>query len=333
MRRREFLKGVAAVTAVGAAMRARHAAGPGEDQRAVRAGRPVAASGLRACGRPQRAHAELRCPRGAGARFQRCYATNPLCTPNRSCIITGRFPHQTGMIHNDIMLPPENRCIAESFAAAGYATHYVGKWHMDGEAKPGFVPAGGGGGFRTFEGFNRGHYYPTGAHYFTNEGNCCIRTVYEPQYQTNLAIEFMKQQKEAGKPFYCYLSWGPPHMPYHPPAEWDKYDPGKLQWRPNVPDREKATRRDPEGPGGVLRVVRVAGLPAWAADEIAARRRGWPRTRWWCSVRIMATCTARTGCTSRASRRTSRCTFRCSCGCPGVSPRHRSRGRWSARST
>src|SRR2546423_3251250 len=53
---------------------------------------------------------------GEGARFTRCYATNPVCTPNRSCILTSRFSHQHGMIFNNIMLPPGNRCLAEPFA-------------------------------------------------------------------------------------------------------------------------------------------------------------------------------------------------------------------------
>lgn len=169
-----------------------------------------------------------------GARFTRAYSANPVCTPNRSCILTGRYSHQHGMIYNDIMLPPREHAIAEAFSAAGYATHYVGKWHMDGDAKPGFVPPGWRRrGFQTFEGFNRGHYYPTGAQYFTNEGKLLKPDIYEPTYETDLAIDFMKRQR--GNPFYCYLSWGPPHTPYRPPEKWDIYDPAKLEFRPNVP--------------------------------------------------------------------------------------------------
>jgi arylsulfatase A-like enzyme len=191
-----------------------------------------------------------------GARWQRCYASNPLCTPNRSCLLTGRFSHQTGMIGNNLMIPPENRCLAEPFTEAGYATHYIGKWHVDGEAYPGFVPPGWRRrGFTTFEGFNRGHYYPTGAHYFTNDGKLIYPDVYEPTYQTDLAIDFMKKQKSAEKPFYCYLSWGPPHMPYKPPKEWDTHKPKELQWRPNVTKAEKArpaTRRALAGYYGLI---------------------------------------------------------------------------------
>ncbi|MEO7144535.1 MAG: sulfatase [Bryobacteraceae bacterium] len=174
-----------------------------------------------------------------GARFTRMYAANPVCTPNRSCIMTGRYSHQHGMTHNDIMLPPRERTIGHAFSAAGYATHYIGKWHMDGEEKPGFVPPGWRRrGFQTFEGFNRGHYYPTGAKYFTNGGELLHPDVYEPTYQTDLAISFLERNRN--HPFYCYLSWGPPHTPYHPPKEWARYDPEKLEWRPNVPAETRA---------------------------------------------------------------------------------------------
>ena len=173
-----------------------------------------------------------------GVRWSRCYSAHPLCTPNRSAVITGRFPHESGMIQNNLMLPPSERCIAQVFNEAGYRTHYIGKWHMDGEAKPGFVPKGWRRrGFTTFEGFNRGHFYydsPT----FTNDGVKMSTTgryapgQYEPTFQTDLAINFIKQNKN--QPFFCYLSWGPPHTPYNPPDNFDIYNQNDVVFRPNV---------------------------------------------------------------------------------------------------
>jgi arylsulfatase A-like enzyme len=172
-----------------------------------------------------------------GARFTRMYAANPVCTPNRSCILTSRFAHQHGMTHNNLMLPPWEKCLAETFAAAGYATHYIGKWHMDGPEKPGFVPPGWRRrGFATFEGFNRGHYYPQGAQYFTNEGKFVEPAAFESVYQTDLALDFMRRHRE--RPFFCYLSWGPPHTPYRPPPDFDRFSKlPKLAYRPNVPEK------------------------------------------------------------------------------------------------
>lgn len=171
-----------------------------------------------------------------GALFRRAYATNPVCTPNRSCIVTSRYCHQHHMVGNDIMLPPENTpCLGEAFHVGGYDTHYIGKWHMDGDERPGFVPHGWRRrGFETFEGFNRGHFYyesPT----FTNDGGPLPIDGFEPVGQADLAIRYMKAHRD--KPFFCYLSWGPPHTPYNPPKGHRQYlEPGaKLEWRDNVP--------------------------------------------------------------------------------------------------
>lgn len=188
-----------------------------------------------------------------GVNFQRAYAANPVCTPNRSCVLTGKFSHQSGMIHNNLMLPPEEICWPEVFRDAGYAAHYIGKWHMDGADKPGFVPQGWRRrGFDTFEGFNRGHTYHS--HWgFDNEGRTLAESVgdlpdpyYEPTLQTDLAIKFMRAHRD--RPFCCYLSWGPPHTPFKPPASHDKYTPGAIQLRPNVPQpHEQQARKDLAG--------------------------------------------------------------------------------------
>ncbi len=170
-----------------------------------------------------------------GARWRKAYATCPVCSPERATIMTGRYPHQTGMMANNKMLPPGDRCLAEIFKEAGYATHYVGKTHYDGEAKPGFIPKGWRRrGFTTYEGFNRGHNYTTGQIYFDNDGNEVHPTEYEPKTQTDLAINFMKQNQH--RPFFCYLSWGPPHTPYDQiPAQYRHYNVSESDRRANVP--------------------------------------------------------------------------------------------------
>ena len=155
-----------------------------------------------------------------GVRFSRCYTALPRCTPNRASLITGRFPHETGMIDNDLMMPPTERCIAHGFSEAGYKSHYIGKWHMDGTAKPGFVPPNWRRrGFETFVGFNRGHsYFDTGT--FTNDGvKVSAAGEYEPTLQTDYAIDFMTANKD--KPFFCFVSWGPPHGPLTPNPVFD----------------------------------------------------------------------------------------------------------------
>lgn len=183
-----------------------------------------------------------------GANWRRAYAANPVCTPNRACILTGRYSHQTGMIRNDLQLPPSEVCWPRIFRDAGYATQYVGKWHLDGPPKPGYVPPGWRRrGFHRFEGFNRGHVYhePWG---FDDAGTPLADTgsgrsdpYYEPAMQTDLAINFMRRQ--ADRRFVCFLSCGPPHTPFRPPDAFDVYEPSEIELRPNVPDEHRDRAR------------------------------------------------------------------------------------------
>ncbi len=177
-----------------------------------------------------------------GALCKRTYSAYPLCTPNRSALMTSRFPHQTGMIQNNLMLPPSEKGFAEIFRDAGYQTLYIGKWHMDGAAKPGFVPPGWRRrGFEKFIGFNRGHLYYR-SKTFSNDGKLMHPKGFEPTFQTNLAIDFMKENKD--RPFLCFLSWGPPHTPYKPPKGFRRFfGMEKLEFRPNVPEKLRGTKR------------------------------------------------------------------------------------------
>jgi arylsulfatase A-like enzyme len=195
----------------------------------------------------------LDCLARQGANWRRAYAANPVCTPNRACILTGRYSHQTGMIQNNLQLPPDQVCWPETFRETGYATQYVGKWHLDGSPKPGYVARGWRRrGFDRFEGFNRGHVYhePWG---FDDRGGPLADLglempdpYYEPTLQTDLAINFMRRQ--AKRPFACYLSWGPPHTPFRPPEAFKLYEPGEIALRSNVPqDHQDRARKELAG--------------------------------------------------------------------------------------
>jgi arylsulfatase A-like enzyme len=175
-----------------------------------------------------------------GTRFTRSYAANPVCAPSRASLITGRHAHLHRVIDNDLMLPPDEPGLAEAFDRAGYATHYIGKWHLDGPAKPGFVPPGWRRrGFRTFEGFNRGHRY-TDPISFANDGSVVRPEKLEYEYQTDRALDFLRgARSRPEQPFFCFLSWGPPHQP-EPPARLsnpERFASRPAPWRLNVPPR------------------------------------------------------------------------------------------------
>jgi arylsulfatase A-like enzyme len=58
------------------------------------------------------------------------FTNQPVCAPTRACLQTGRWPTQTGVYRNEIPLPTDADTIARRFAAGGYETAYVGKWHL-----------------------------------------------------------------------------------------------------------------------------------------------------------------------------------------------------------
>lgn len=72
-----------------------------------------------------------------GMRFTQAYAAAPVCSPYRASFITGQFPARVGI--TDYLRPSEPRplptqhvTIAEALRDAGYATGFVGKWHLSG---------------------------------------------------------------------------------------------------------------------------------------------------------------------------------------------------------
>src|SRR3954464_12622656 len=73
--------------------------------------------------------------------FRRAYTSYAVCCPSRAAMLTGKFPHAAGVPHNHMQLPLGEKTVSAELKRAGYRTGYIGKWHLDGSANPGFVPA------------------------------------------------------------------------------------------------------------------------------------------------------------------------------------------------
>ena len=69
-----------------------------------------------------------------GVRFTRAYCAQPLCSPSRSALMSGKMPFETGFIGNstekDGQWPEDLLMMGKIFQNGGYKTGYVGKWHL-----------------------------------------------------------------------------------------------------------------------------------------------------------------------------------------------------------
>jgi len=65
-----------------------------------------------------------------GMKFTNAFNTCSSCSPSRSSIITGRYPHSTGAESLHMPLPKEQVTFVEKLKEAGYWTAQAGKWHL-----------------------------------------------------------------------------------------------------------------------------------------------------------------------------------------------------------
>jgi len=73
-----------------------------------------------------------------GMRFDRAFLTCSSCSPSRSSIITGRYPHTTGAEQLHWPLPKEQVTFVELLKKAGYWTAAAGKWHLGNQVRDRF---------------------------------------------------------------------------------------------------------------------------------------------------------------------------------------------------
>lgn len=73
-----------------------------------------------------------------GMRFDRAFVTASSCSPSRSSILTGRYPHNTGAEELHWPLPPGQVTFVEKLKASGYWTAAAGKWHLGDAVKDRF---------------------------------------------------------------------------------------------------------------------------------------------------------------------------------------------------
>ncbi|MFB3789603.1 MAG: sulfatase [bacterium] len=176
-----------------------------------------------------------------GVFFDNAIAHSPLCTPSRAILLTGKYPIANGCVSNDLLLPTGQPTLATVLTGRGYRSGYIGKWHLDGIPRSQFTPPGPRRqGFDAYWAAYNCHHAYFEPKYYRDTPELIEKSGYEPDVQTDLAIEFLQQNPAA--PFFLMVSYGPPHDPYDqvPAAYKSLYDPAKLDLRPNAPNANRS---------------------------------------------------------------------------------------------
>jgi arylsulfatase len=174
-----------------------------------------------------------------GTRFTNFYVSSSVCSPSRASILSGCYHRRIGIDH--VLWPasmsglnPKEVTIAEMLRERGYATCYLGKWHVGDQVA--FLPTRQG--FDTYFGLPYSHDMPTLMVRKTEETVLPVKIRALPLYRdekpialvTNVrgltkryheeALACISAQHEAKRPFFIFLAHNAIHLPMQPSKEF-----------------------------------------------------------------------------------------------------------------
>lgn len=217
-----------------------------------------------------------------GVLFNNCYCNSPVCVPSRMSIMTGLYPEDTGVYHNEaawknFKLDKEFITFPEVLAKNGYQTVSFGKTHLPEEIHPFQHENSEGGGMKWGRELDKDEVQliTPGGHKGMIGGRFLLDKEYPPEKVTQNALEWIKTAEE---PYFARISYLQPHTPVFPKPPFDmKYYgrsfPKVLQLREHVSIFEKrfsevvdsSTLNEEEI---YLAQVYYYGLVAWIDEQV-----------------------------------------------------------------
>lgn len=184
--------------------------------------------------------------------FQNAYVSQPVCTPSRSTVMTGLWPHTSTCTENNNPLPEDIPCFPEILNDPEYRTGYFGKWHLGDEIFPQH-------GFEEWESIEDIYW-----RYFREDRDRNQKSSYwhflkelgydpdtdrgdfsrgfaarlpiehcKPKFLEMKACDFMRRHRN--EPFILYVNFLEPHMPFYGPLD-DEHDPNEVDLPVNFAD-------------------------------------------------------------------------------------------------
>lgn len=154
-----------------------------------------------------------------GTNYTGAICNQPVCSPSRSVLMTGRYATETGVWHNGTHIDPSLPTLAGEFRKAGYTANLIGKWHLaptseaEGGGRGYVKPEFRGGFLDLWEGANEFEWttHPHEGTIYDGDGKeITFKDEFRVDFVTDRAERFLREKHE--KPFLLYISQLEPHF-------------------------------------------------------------------------------------------------------------------------
>ncbi len=145
-----------------------------------------------------------------GLLFDHFYAGDPVCSPTRGSVLTGRNPNRFGCFSWGRTLRPQEHTIAEMLQEAGYVTGHFGKWHL-GSVRQGSPVNPGASGFD--EWLSAPNFFDNNP-ILSREGIAEQMQGESSMVTVDAALDFIRKYEGSDKPYFAVIWFGSPHSPH-----------------------------------------------------------------------------------------------------------------------
>lgn len=152
-----------------------------------------------------------------GLRFERFYAGNPVCSPTRASVLTGRSNDRAGVLTHGYALRLQEKTISQALKGAGYTTGHFGKWHLNGFKGPGAPilrdDPRSPGAFGFDEWVSVTNFFDQNP-LMSRQGAFEEFTGDSSDIAVGEAVKFIGKHHAGGKPLFAVIWFGTPHSPF-----------------------------------------------------------------------------------------------------------------------